>query len=176
MTGSPAVVSARMVASGALAVLVLLGSASAIADARVPRGARKARVTHVSDGDTAYLKPLRFGEKAASWPGRKARFIGVDTPETFVSPPECLGEKASAFTRKRLEGKRVKVTYGKDPLDHYGRALIYVWVKGKLFNRLLVAKGFARVETYPPNDRYEATLEKAERRARERGKGLWGEC
>lgn len=58
--------------------LVLLLAPAAHA---VPDKARVAKVTHVSDGDTAYLKPLRYGSKAASWPGRKARFIGVDTPE-----------------------------------------------------------------------------------------------
>lgn len=142
----------------------------------VPPKARLARVTHVSDGDTAYLKPLRYGSKAASWPGRKARFIGVDTPEIYSSPPDCYGAEASAFTEKKLAGKRVKITYGKDPLDPYDRALIYIWLRGKFFNAMLVRKGFARVEIYAPNDRYEARLLRAQQDAKDHDRGLWGAC
>lgn len=142
----------------------------------VPDNAITARVTHVSDGDTAYLKGLRFGSKAASWPGRKARFIGVDTPEVYTSPAECYGPEASAFTTRKLDGKRVKVTYGKDKVDPYDRALIYIWFKGRFFNAMLVRKGYAKVEIYDPNDRYEKRLRRAQRKAKEEERGLWGEC
>ena len=155
--------------------LVAACLASGLASARVPDNAVSAKVTHVSDGDTAYLKPLRYGTTASSWPGRKARFIGVDTPEIYTGP-ECYGPEASAFTKRKLEGANVKVTYGEDPIDPYDRALIYVWLKGKLFNRMLVRKGFATVEIYEPNDRYETSLRRAERRARSENRGLWGAC
>lgn len=156
-------------------VLVAVCLTSGVAGARAPAPAVKAEVTHVSDGDTAYLKPLRYGTTAASWPGRKARFIGIDTPEIY-SGPDCYGPEASAFTTRKLEGKTVKVTYGEEPVDHYDRALIYVWLKGHLFNRMLVRKGFAKVSTYPPNDRYEPTLLRAQRKAKEESRGLWGAC
>ena len=103
--------------SAVVLVLALLASLAPSHVVGAPDGARSARVTHVSDGDTAYLKPLKYGSTAASWSGRKARFIGVDTPEVYISPPDCYGKKASRFTKRRLEGKRVKVTYGKDPID-----------------------------------------------------------
>jgi micrococcal nuclease len=141
-----------------------------------PSSAAPATVTHVSDGDTAYLRPLRYGTTAASWPGRKARFIGVDTPEIYTSPPQCYGPEASAFTKRKLDGKSVKVTYGRDPVDQYGRALIYVWLNGKLFNQKLVRKGYAKVLIYAPNDRYEARLRRAQRAARRENLGLWGSC
>jgi micrococcal nuclease len=141
-----------------------------------PDGAKRARVTHVSDGDTAYLKPLKYGSTAASWGGRKARFIGVDTPEVYASPPDCYGKKASRFTKRKLEGKRVRIAYGEDPIDPYDRALVYVWVQGKLFNLTLVRKGLARVLIYEPNDRYEKRLRRAQRHAREADRGLWGAC
>ena len=135
----------------------------------------RATVTHVSDGDTAYLEPLRYGTRAASWDGRKARFIGVDTPEVYGSP-ECYGRKASAFTRDRLDGERVSVGYGVDPLDQYGRALVYIWKDGRLFNAVLIRKGYARVEIYAPNDRYETWFRRLQREARAAGRGLWGAC
>lgn len=142
----------------------------------VPENARVARVTHVTDGDTAYFKPLKFGSKAASWPGRKARFIGVDTPEIYTSPAECYGPEASAFTTRKLDGQRVRITYGKEKVDHYDRALVYIWLDGKLFNQMLVRRGFGTVEIYDPNDRYEDRLRRAERKAREEKRGLWGHC
>lgn len=144
--------------------------------ASVPPGADAATVTHVSDGDTAYLKPLKFGSTAASWEGRKARFIGVDTPEVPPAGDDCYGQQASAFTKRKLEGERVKITYGVDPIDPYDRALIYIWLDGKFFNAMLIRKGYARVEIYDPNDRYEAKFRRLERRAREAGRGLWGAC
>jgi len=121
------------------------------------------------------MDPLRYGTTASSWDGRKARFIGVDTPEVY-GETECYGEAASAFTRRKLEGERVKITYGEDPIDPYDRALVYVWRKGRLFNATLVRKGFATVEIYEPNDRYEPRLRRLQRAAREAERGLWGAC
>ncbi len=156
----------------ALALLVLLGS---VAPAAVPESARRARVTHVSDGDTAYLTRLRYGKTAESWAGRSARFIGVDTPETYGTD-ECYSKKASAFTTRRLQGKRVKVVYGKDPVDPYGRALVYVWRKGRMFNAALIRRGFARVSFYSPNYRYRRWFRRLQRRAKAAERGLWGAC
>ncbi|MEA2434340.1 MAG: micrococcal nuclease [Actinomycetota bacterium] len=141
----------------------------------VPNAAFSSRVTHVSDGDTAYMTNLDYGTTAASWPGRKARFIGVDTPETY-GETECYGPEASAFTTRALEDHRVKVTYDEDPLDPYDRALVYIWKNGRLFNATLVKKGYATVEIYAPNDRYESRLRRLEAAARAAGRGLWGAC
>ena len=141
----------------------------------VPNSARSGRVTHVSDGDTAYIDPLRFGTTASSWDGRKARFIGVDTPEVY-GDSECYGEKASSFTKRKLEGRAVKLTYGEDPIDPYDRALVYIWLDGKMFNATLIRKGFATVEIYSPNDRYESRFKRLQSRARQNERGLWGAC
>ena len=141
----------------------------------VPDSARSARVTHVSDGDTAYLDPLRYGTTASSWNGRKARFIGVDTPEVYGTT-ECYGRKASRFTKRRLQGERVKITYGEDPVDPYDRALIYVWRNGRMFNATLLRKGFATVEIYAPNDRYERKFRRLQAAAKAAERGLWGAC
>ena len=157
-----------------LVCALALASLAPVAEA-VPDSARRGVVTHVSDGDTAYIDPLRYGTTAASWDGRKARFIGVDTPEVYGTT-ECYGKKASAFTTRKLQGKRIKVTYGKDPVDPYDRALVYVWLEGRLFNAALVRRGFARVEIYAPNDRYEGKLRRLQREARAADRGLWGAC
>ena len=154
----------------AVTLAALVPPAAAVSDS-----ARSGTVTHVSDGDTAYIDPLLYGTTAASWNGRKARFIGVDTPETYGTP-ECYGERASAFTTEKLEGERVAITYGQDPIDPYDRALVYVWLDGRLFNATLIKRGYATVEIYAPNDRYEARFRRLEDRARRAGRGLWGAC
>lgn len=159
----------------ALGVIALALLVPSTAPAAVPPGAAPAKVTHVSDGDTVYLRALLYGTTAASWPGRKARFIGVDTPEVYGTP-ECYGKRASRFTKRKLGGERVKVTYGNDTVDPYGRALIYVWLDGRLFNATLVRRGFAKVEIYAPNDRYAGRLYRLQERARAAGRGLWGAC
>ena len=160
---------------GGIVLVVVLGLFGSASGARAPGNANSATVTHVTDGDTAYLKPLRYGKRAASWPGRSARFIGVDTPEIY-SGPDCYGPEAAAFTTRKLDGVRVKVTYGEDPVDPYDRALVYVWNDGKLFNAVLIRRGFARASFYSPNYRYQAWFERLERRARSDGRGLWGAC
>ena len=45
-----------------------------------------------------------------------------------------------------------------------------------MHNLVLVREGYARVLTIPPNDRYESAFERAERKAREEGAGLWRRC
>lgn len=145
--------------------------------ASAPQAAgHEARVTHISDGDTAYFEPLDFGTSAASWPGRKARFIGIDTPEISESPPECFGPEATAFTSEALSGRTVRITYGTDPIDPYDRALVYIWLGDQLFNLTLVREGYARVDIYEPNEEYEEELRAAERAARKEKLGRWGQC
>ena len=160
---------------GGIVLVLLLGLLGSTAVARAPRNADRAEVTHVTDGDTAYLKPLRYGKRASSWPGRSARFIGVDTPEIY-SGPDCYGAEAAAFTERQLDGAAVKVTYGRDPEDQYERALVYVWLKGRLFNAILIRRGFARASFYSPNYRYQSWFERLESDARREGRGLWSAC
>jgi micrococcal nuclease len=146
-----------------------------VSDAAVSARSPHATVTHVTDGDTAYLKPLRYGETVGSWSGRSARFIGVDTPEVYGTD-ECFGPQASAFTTRKLEGSHVRVAYGKDPVDPYGRALVYIWHKGHLFNAALIRRGFARASFYAPNYRFRSWFLRLEKKARAAERGLWGAC
>ncbi|MFN2616297.1 MAG: thermonuclease family protein [Thermoleophilaceae bacterium] len=129
-------------------------------------GGHLATVTRVVDGDTVWLSGL----------GR-VRLIGVDTPEVYGSV-ECFGPAASAYTKRVLRpGVRVRYRMGVEGRDRYGRALAYVWLRdGRLFNELLVARGYARPLTIPPNDRYAARFAADAERARAAGRGLWRAC
>jgi micrococcal nuclease len=118
----------------------------------------------VSDGDTIVL--ARLG---------KVRLIGIDTPEVH-GEAECYGREASRFTKRLLpKGRRVEYRLGVEPRDRYGRALAYVWADGRMVNLLLAERGFAQPLTIPPNVEYAERFVAAARRAREAGRGLWGE-
>jgi micrococcal nuclease len=133
-----------------------------------PAGAARARVERVSDGDTVRLAGL----------GR-VRLIGVDTPEVF-GHVECFGRAASAFARRMLPpGTAVVYQPGVEARDRYGRLLAYLWLAdGRMFNAMLVERGYATPLTIPPNVEYAELFVRAARRAREAARGLWspGAC
>ena len=123
-----------------------------------------ARVTKHTDGDTLWLS--RIG---------KVRLIGVDTPEVY-GQAECYGREASPFVKRLLPlGARVSYTLDVDERGRYGRALAYVYTgDGRLLNLVLVQRGYAQPLTIPPNVEFASRFVAAARRARERGRGLWG--
>ena len=80
------------------------------------------RVMRVVDGDTIEVRLDGRGEDV--------RLIGVDTPETVKpdTPVQCFGERASHFTKRRLTGRRVRLVFGVERRDVYGRLLAYVYL------------------------------------------------
>jgi micrococcal nuclease len=129
----------------------------------VPGSAHTAVVQRVVDGDTVVLAGA----------GR-VRLIGIDTPEVFGGA-ECFGPQASAFAKRWLTGRRVRYVVGREARDRYGRLLAYLWLPGgPSVNATLVARGYARTLTIPPNDRYADRFARLAAGARRRGAGLWG--
>jgi inner membrane protein len=135
------------------------------------------RVTKVTDGDTVSVEV--YGK------AQPVRLIGVDTPETVApdQPIGCYGKKASAYTKKALTKKLVRLEIPRigDSEDAYGRTLAYVYLdKDKdgsyehLFNEDLIELGLARTTTFSHAHRRE--FERLRERAEERGAGLWGAC
>lgn len=129
-----------------------------------------ATVTRVVDGDTVEARIGRALEDV--------RLIGVDTPETVKpgEPVRCFGPQASAFTHNRLEGERVRLLFGVERRDVYGRLLAYAYLDDRLFNSALLRRGLARALTISPNDRFAARFERLELAAARAGRGLWGAC
>jgi micrococcal nuclease len=124
----------------------------------------------VVDGDT--LEVMYRGSSVT------VRLIGIDTPETVhpTEPVECFGKAASNFATKNLAGERVRLEFDVERTDRYGRTLAYVWLGPRLFNEVLVRRGFATVSTYPPNVKYVDRFREAQRDARSEETGLWGSC
>jgi micrococcal nuclease len=136
--------------------------------------AASARVVRVVDGDTI---EARIGETVED-----VRYIGVDTPETVKpgTPVQCFGPQASAFNHRLLEGRRVRLVFGVERRDVYGRLLAYVYItthsRRRLVNAMLLRKGLARTLAIPPNTRYSPLFSQIERAAAGTGRGLWGAC
>ena len=141
-------------------VLVVVGGAAMLrwgvvdtVQAQPTGDTQEVSATRVVDGDTIEVSPEVEGTA-------DVRLIGVDTPETVDpnEPVEPCGPEASAFTTQQLEGQSVTLEFDEDRMDDLDRALAYVWVPdldGELFNETLVREGYARVDTFPPNDKYE---------------------
>lgn len=129
-----------------------------------------ARVERVVDGDTVILSE-DLGH---------SRLVGVDTPETVKpgAPVLCFGPQASAFTKRVLEkGREVRYRVAREPFDHYGRTLAYVWLRdGRFFNAMLVRRGYARPLPFPPNTRYAPLFQRLALDAARAGRGLWSAC
>jgi micrococcal nuclease len=141
----------------------------------------KAVVTKIVDGDTFYVR-LESGQEI------KVRPIGVNCPE--LSHPNLgikeqpYGKEAKEFTESQLLGKTVYLEKDVSNTDKYGRLLRYVWlaipqtnaeseIKAKMFNAVLLEKGYAQVMTVPPDVKYADLFVNLQRVARENKAGLW---
>jgi micrococcal nuclease len=127
-------------------------------------------VIRAIDGDTI---EARIGGHAED-----VRYIGVDTPETVKpdTPVQCFGPRASAFNHSLVEGRRVRLVFGVERHDIYGRLLAYVYLGHRFVNASLVRRGLARSLTISPNDRFAPLFRELELRAARAGRGLWGTC
>jgi micrococcal nuclease len=134
-----------------------------------PRSAT-ALVTRVVDGDTI---EVRTGGEAED-----VRLIGIDTPETVDpdSPVQCFGPRASRFTHRLADGRRVRLVFGVERRDAYGRLLAYAYIGHRFVNAELVRRGLARTLSISPNTAHRALFERLELRAAGAGRGLWGAC
>jgi micrococcal nuclease len=123
-------------------------------------------VKYVIDGDTVILKN-----------GKKVRYIGIDTPEIDHEnhQAEPLGYAARSFNKKLIGSKRIRLEYGQEKRDQYGRLLAYVFLQDNTFvNLQLVQSGLAAYLYIPPNLKYADNLLQAQRDAMSGKRGMWG--
>lgn len=151
---------------GVLLVFLTACDPAATTSNSLPEASLETEVTRIVDGDTLYVADL----------DERVRLIGIDTPEVDPSP-ECYGPESSAHLAELAPvGSDVVVVFDVERQDQYGRNLAYVYVGDDLVNEEMVADGYARVYTFPPNTAHVETLEAAERAARDSGLGMWGAC
>ena len=129
-----------------------------------------AYVVRAVDGDTIEVQT----------DGRRedVRYIGIDTPETVKpgTPVQCFGPRAHRFNSRLVTHRRVRLVFGAERRDVYGRLLAYVYLGHRFVNAELARRGLARTLTIPPNDRYARRFERLQAAAARAGRGLWGAC
>lgn len=135
-------------------------------------------VKRAVDGDTLLLEN-----------GERVRLIGIDTPECHESKKlyrdakrtmqdvqtiKHMGKSAAAFTRKLVEGKKVRLEFDVERRDKYNRLLAYIYLPdGTFVNAEIVANGYASLMTIAPNVKHAELLRARYKEAREKRRGLW---
>ncbi|MGI5891360.1 MAG: stalk domain-containing protein [Bacillota bacterium] len=126
------------------------------------------KIIKVIDGDTIEIDYNGTPEKV--------RLIGIDTPES-VHPDEQrnvpYGKIAADFTKNQLQGEEVELEFDVQKRDKYNRLLAYVYLNGKMFNKILLEQGHAAVATFPPNVKYVDDFIALEKTAQAKGIGIW---
>jgi endonuclease YncB( thermonuclease family) len=126
-------------------------------------------VTEVTDGDTVILDS-----------GLVIRLIGTQAPklplgrEGFETWPKA--DEAKAALEEMALRKAVTLRYGGERVDRYGRALGQLFVDGVpevWLQQQMVARGLARVYSFPDNRSCLDELMAAEGRARTMKLGIW---
>lgn len=129
-------------------------------------------VTSVTDGDTVVLDD-----------GRVVRMIGTQAPKLPLDRPGFetwpLAPEAKVALEELALNKEVRLGYGGEEVDRYGRVLAHVFVAGEggeiWAQHSMVAAGLARVYSFPDNRACLDLLFAAEGRARLGGLGIWAD-
>ena len=107
----------------------------------------------------------------------KIRLLLIDTPETAKEgkAAQPFADQAKQKTEELL--KKAKKVEGKfdvgDYTDKYGRALMYVYLDGKLLQQTLVEESLARVGyAHPPNTTLLKDLQKVEEQTKKKKKNI----
>lgn len=139
-----------------------------------PDDATLSHIAYVYDGDTLYLQPDGTSSREDEV---KVRLIGIDSPE-LRPEVQCYGIEARDYLRNLLpEGTQVWIMRDREPLDQYGRSLLYLWTTDdRSVNLDLVKKGYATALNIAPSNTYWKIFDTAEAQARKADAGQWGAC
>lgn len=156
-----------------LSTFTVIGSVDAFKDIRIFTSGTTEQIpvklVRTIDGDT--IKIIYQGDEI------NVRYLLIDTPETNHPRlgKQPFGEEASERNDQLVKSGKLTIDFDVgERLDKYGRLLAYVYVDGKSVQEMLLEEGLARVAyVYPPNTRYLTPFEKAEKRAKQKGLGIW---
>ncbi len=123
-----------------------------------PRRETTTRVTKIIDGDTFDIAS-----------GERVRLIGIDTPERG----EFYYSEATAHLASLIADGDVTLVADVSERDRYGRLLRYVYVDDLFVNEKMIADGYAKMVTYPPDVAYAKVFARAQKNARQQHRGLW---
>ncbi len=121
-------------------------------------------VRWVDDGDTIVLID-----------GRHVRYIGINAPEIRHGDREAEpnGYEAKHFNKNLVLSRKVRLEFGKERTDQYGRLLAYVLLDDeRVLNEEIIRKGFGYADlrfAHSDFDLYENVMDEAI----EAESGLW---
>lgn len=167
----------KIIAIGIVLVLCLLSFLFALLSGRGPKEINlsgltleKAEVIKIIDGDTIDVRDSKGKEI-------RIRYIGIDAPETDTLEGMLAKEKNIKIIEDA--GYLVWISFGKEPVDKYGRNLCYIFLKDGedyvMVEDLLLSEGLARVMTIEPNDDFSRHYEEIEAVAKKNKIGIWKE-
>ena len=148
-------ISFALIVLGCLIVLFLLyGKRDPLRDLE------SARVVRILDGDTVELAD-----------GRIVRLIGIDTPEKG----QPGADSATMCNTALVLGRTVRLEYGHERSDRYGRTLAYLYVDDRMVNREILNAGWAYCYFFEKNLKHGRELVQALDAAMDGHRGLWKE-
>lgn len=125
-----------------------------------PDSVRKAKVRHISDGDSFDITFVDNKVKA------EVRLLAINAPERG----DCYANEAGELIKDLVDGKEILVE--ETEYDRYGRVLANVWTHdGSLLNVRLVGEGAAFART-TQSEHFDLTL-RAQEAAQSVGLGMW---
>lgn len=124
------------------------------------------------DGDTA--KFMIDGKEYST------RFLAIDTPETKHPKKgvEPFGKEASEYTCNALgNASQIVLKYDDNSTkeDKYGRRLAWIFIDGKLLQKQLIERGYAKVAYLYGDYQYTDQLKKEEESAKKKKIGIWSD-
>ena len=146
-------ISFALIVLGCLLVLFLLyGKRDPLRDLE------SVRVVRILDGDTVELAD-----------GRIVRLIGIDTPEKG----QPGADSATMCNTALVLGRTVRLEYGHERSDRYGRTLAYLYADGRMVNREILNAGWAYCYFFEKNLKHGRELVQALDSAMIGHRGLW---
>ncbi|MDF1848196.1 MAG: thermonuclease family protein [Parvibaculaceae bacterium] len=127
------------------------------------------RVVSIVDGDTVVLQD-----------GREVRLVGLQAPKLALGRRNFTDWPLAAEAREVLaalvKNEDVHLSYGGRREDRYGRQLAHLYLAdGRWVQGAMIAKGMARVYSFPDNRSCVAELLGLEGRARDARRAIWGD-
>jgi micrococcal nuclease len=142
--------------------------------------AHAARLEALDAGEAGEVAEVVDGDTLALADGTVVRLVGLQAPKRALGRPGFadwpLAEEARDALAGLVRGRRVRLRYGGLRRDRHGRALAHLvredglWVQGEM-----LARGMARVYSFADNRALVPEMLAVEARAREAGRGIWGD-
>ncbi len=101
---------------------------------------------------------------------QRIRLLGISAPLKEQSP---WGDRARQRLSDLIKEQKVILEFDVKQKDNSDRFLAYIWKDNLLVNQYLVSEGLAISDPYPPNNKYDAKISRAQSKARLQELGIW---